>query len=110
MELTIVGILILFDFMTPCICLYLVHGCNCPIVRVFASTAESQGFHPQQGQTKDEKLAFTASLLSMHHLVVRAKTGHPRVRIMCLGKVACLTSDCFLSMLPYKSSSVVGLV
>ena len=37
------------------------------------------------GSTKD--INFAASPLSTQHNVVRARTGRPRVRIMCLGKV-----------------------
>ena len=40
------------------------------------------------------KLVFAASPLDLEHLVVRAKTGRPRVRIMYLGEAARLPADC----------------
>ena len=65
------------------------------MVNVLALSAEGRRLEPWPGQTKDlMKLVVAASPLSTQHKGVRAKTGWLRVRIMCLGKVACLTADC----------------
>ena len=50
------------------------------------------------------KLVFAASPLSTQHLGVKAKIGHPRARIMCLGKVACLLADCCFLELACKKT------
>ena len=55
------------------------------MVSVLSSTAEGRGIKP-----KTLKLVFAASPLSTQHYGVRAKSGRPRVKIMCPGKVACL--------------------
>ena len=48
------------------------------------------GLIPGEFKSKTFKLVFAATRLSMQHLGVRAKTGGPRIRIMCLNKEACL--------------------
>ena len=48
---------------------------------------------------KTLKLVFAASPLHTQYLGVRAKTGRPRVRTMCLSKVACLPVDCITACL-----------
>ena len=45
------------------------------MVSVLTLSAEGPGFDPWPGQTKDIKVVFDASPLSMQHLGVRAKTG-----------------------------------
>ena len=67
------------------------------MVSVLASNAEGRG----PGQTKDIKMIFAASQVSTQHLVVRAKTGRPLVRIMCLGKVARLPVDSYFRELAH---------
>ena len=42
---------------------------------------------PGRVKPKTLKFIFAASPQSTKHLGVRAKTGQPRVRILCLGKV-----------------------
>ena len=64
------------------------------MVSVPAASAEGRVFAPRPGQTKDIKLVSVVSPLSMQHLGLRAKTGRPKFRIMCLGKVACIPVDC----------------
>ena len=66
-------------------------------------SAEGHGIDPWPGQTKDIKLVFSASPLSTQHLGVREKTGQPRIRIMCLGKLACLPVDCCIRELALKN-------
>ena len=68
--------------------------------------AEGCGFDPLRVKLKTLKLVFAASSLSTQHLGVRAKTGRTRVRIICLGKVACLPVDCrFRGVAREKSGS-----
>ena len=62
------------------------------MARVLASSAEGRGFDRVKPNTL--KLVLAASPLSTQHLGVRAKTDRPKVRIKCLGKVACLLADC----------------
>ena len=64
------------------------------MVSVLASSAECHGFDSQPGQIKDIKIALAASPLSTWHLVVRAKTRRPNVRILFLFNVTCLPGDC----------------
>ena len=60
------------------------------MVSVRATNAEGHWIDHWLSQTKGIKLVFAAFLLSTQNLGVRAKTGQPRVRIVCLGKVAFL--------------------
>ena len=55
------------------------------MVSVLVLNAEGHRFDPQPGQTKDIICFFPAK---------HAKSGQPRVRIICLGKVTCLLVDC----------------
>ena len=64
------------------------------MVSLLASSAVGCGFEPRPGQTKDLKIDIAASQLGTQHLGVRAKTGWPRVKIMRLGKLACLAANC----------------
>ena len=56
------------------------------IVSVLSSNADGRGFVPGRVKPKTLKLVYAVSSLSTLHLGLRAKTGRPRVRIMCLGK------------------------
>ena len=53
---------------------------------VIAWSAEDRGSDPRPGETKDIKIGICCFTLSAQHLGVRAKTGQPGVRIVCLGK------------------------
>ena len=75
-----------------------------PMQRVF-------GLIPSRVKPKTLKLVFAASLLSTQQLGLRAETGSPQVRIMCLGTVACLPADfssCGLA--PYRYVSAICVV
>ena len=52
-----------------------------------------------RGQTKDYKLVFVDSPLSMRHKGERAKTGGLGIRIICLSGATCLSVDCCFSEL-----------
>ena len=76
------------------------------MVRVPNSIVEGCGFDPWPIKPKTLKLAFSAFLLSLQHFGIRSKTGQPRVRIMCLGKVACLPADFYFCELVCKKSGL----
>ena len=60
------------------------------MVSVLTSSVEVCGLDPQPGQTKDFKIGIGCFSAKQAALRSTAKTGWPRVRIMCLDKVACL--------------------
>ena len=64
------------------------------MVRVPSVSVEVHVFEPWLSQTKVIKLIFASSPLSMQHSGVRAMNVLPRVKIMCLCKVAFLPVDC----------------
>ena len=81
------------------------------MVSVLASSAGGRGFDPRPGQTKDIKIGICC--FSARHAALRSKSKDwlPRVRIMCLGKVACLPADCCFRELARKNPAQrVGLV
>ena len=51
-------------------------------------------FDPRQVKPKALELVFATSPLITQHLGVRARTGRPKVIIVCLGKVAGFPADC----------------
>jgi uroporphyrinogen-III synthase len=66
------------------------------MVNMVASSAVDCEFEPRLNQTKDYKMVFVASPLSMQHLVERAKTGWLGIKIMCRSGATCLSADrCF---------------
>ena len=89
------------------------------IVNVVASRQKVMGSIHAQVKPKTLKLVFSASPLSMQHLRVRAKTGRPIVRIMCLGKLSLLSNTmgatsgagvCYHSRAPELTLVFIGFV
>ena len=74
------------------------------MVSVLASSAGGRGFDPRPVQTKDIKIGICC--FSARHAALRSKSTDwlSRVRIMCLGKVACLPADCCFRELARKKS------
>ena len=75
------------------------------MVSMLSSSGEGRGFKPWPGQPKTLKLVFAASPLSTKHLGDRAKTGRPRVGIICLDKEENLTQR--VSLYPMSGFSGV---
>ena len=81
------------------------------MISVLVSSAVDRGFDPRSGQTKNVKLVFVASQLSMQDQGERAKTGWFGIRIMCRSGVTCLSTDCCFSELALLNPTKrVGLV
>ena len=53
------------------------------MVSMLAASSVDGGFETRSSQTKDYKLVFVASPLSMQHSGERTKTGWLGIRIMC---------------------------
>ena len=79
------------------------------MVSMLTSSAIDRGFEPRQGQTKDYKLVFLASLLSKQHQGENAKTGWLRIRIMCPSGVTRLPADCCFSEQQHYKNPTQGV-
>ena len=98
-------------FKIPFFLIFLMYLFGGVMVSVLASSAGGRGFDPRPGQTKDIKIGICC--FSARHAALRSKSKDwlPRVRIMCLGKVACLPADCCFRELARKNPAQrVGLV